>query len=175
MKRPFLRLGVQWLLVVLLLASRSAGFVYAQSPNDATFLATLGELRDATFADKEKIVERLVQSGHPNARVVLTAFLEDRLYFRSEDQKIFLLKSADESSPTVDLIDPVSLQDAGSASIDSLTKIGTNNRLRRILQTTLGPFRVVEQGPSSPLGRSAGDRARLGRSQCGTTPRAERR
>src|ERR1700674_1364788 len=110
MTRSFLRLGVQWLLVVLLLASRSPGPVFAQSPNDAAFLATLGELRDATFADKEKIVDRLVQSGHPNARIVLTAFLEDRLYFRNDDQKVFLVKSADENSPALDLLDPLSLK-----------------------------------------------------------------
>ena len=69
---------------------------YAQSPSDASFLSTLGELRDATFADKEKIVERLSQSGHPSVRAVLTALLEDRLYFRNSDQKIFIVKAADE-------------------------------------------------------------------------------
>ena len=140
MTRSFLRLGVQWLLVVLLLASRSPGRVFAQSPNDAAFLATLGALRDATFADKEKIVDRLVQSGHPNARIVLTAFLEDRLYFRNDDQKVILVKSTDENSPALDLIDPLSLKGAGSAPVDNLTKIGTNNRLRRVLQTTLARF-----------------------------------
>ena len=61
--------------VLLLLASRSAGPVYAQSPSDATFLATLGELRDATFDDKDKIVDQLAQSGHPSVEAVLTAFL----------------------------------------------------------------------------------------------------
>jgi urea transport system permease protein len=151
MTRSFLRLGVQWLLVVLLLASRSAGPVFAQSPNDATFLATLGELRDATFADKEKIVDRLVQSGHPNARIVLTGFLEDRLYFRNDDQKVFLIKSADENSPALDLIDPISLKGAGSASVDNLTKIGTNNRLRRVLQTTLARFGLSSKAPSVRL------------------------
>ena len=66
MKRGLLRAGGQWLLLALLLASRSAGPGYAQSPSDTTFLATLGELRDATFDDKDKIVERLAESGHPN-------------------------------------------------------------------------------------------------------------
>ena len=67
-KKVLLRAGVQWLFLVLLLASRSAVPVYAQSPSDATFLATLGELRDATFDDKDKIVERLAESGHPSVR-----------------------------------------------------------------------------------------------------------
>ena len=71
-------------------------------------------------------------------RAVLTAFLEDRLYFRNNDQKVFVVKSA-EGDP-LNLIDPVSLKDAGSAPADSLTKIGTNNGLRRTLRTTVAHF-----------------------------------
>ena len=51
----------------------------------------------------------------------------------------------EEDSTTLDLIDPLTLKAAGSASVDDLTKIGTNNHLRRVLQTTLARF-----GLSSP-------------------------
>ncbi len=146
MRKSILRLGVQWMIVVLLLASRSAGPAYAQSPSDAAFVATLGELRDASFADKDAIVQKLAQSGHPNVRAVLTALQEDRLYFQNDDQKVFLIKTpvADDAT-SLDEIDPVTLKSAGSASTDNVTKIGTNNHLRRVLQTTLARF-----GLSSP-------------------------
>ena len=49
MMKSILRLGGQWLFVLLLLASRSVGPAYAQLPSDATFLASLGELRDASY------------------------------------------------------------------------------------------------------------------------------
>jgi len=117
--------------------------VRAQSPNDTSFLSTLGELREATYSDKANIVERLSQSGHPSVRAVLTAFLEDRLYYRNDNRKVFIGKSA-EGDP-LDLIDPLSLKAAGSAPADSLTKIGTNNGLRRTLRTTVAHF-----GLSSP-------------------------
>ena len=117
--------------------------VQAQSPNDATFLSTLGELREATYSDKAGIVQRLSQSGHASVRAVLTALLEDRLYFRNSDQKVFIVKSA-ESDP-LNLTDPLTLQDAGSAPADSLSKIGTNNALRRQVRTALARF-----GLSSP-------------------------
>ena len=118
--------GGQWLLMLLLTLG---GVIptHAQSPNDASFLSTLGELREATYADKASIVERLSQGGHPSVRPVLTAFLEDRLYFRNNDQKVFIVKSA-EGDP-FNLIDPLSLKEAGSAPADGLTKIGTNNGL----------------------------------------------
>jgi urea transport system permease protein len=128
--------GGHWL--VMLLALWGIVPVHAQSVNDASFLSTLGELREATYADKESIVERLSKGGHPSVRAVLTALLEDRLYFRNNDQKVFIVKSA-EGDP-FNLIDPLSLKDAGSASADNLTKIGTNNGLRRVLRTTVAHF-----------------------------------
>jgi urea transport system permease protein len=136
--------GGRWLLVLLLAAvvlapARSA---YAQ---DAGFLPTLGELREASFPDKEQIIERLSRSGHPSVRPVLSAFLEDRLFVRASDQKIFIVKSTDDSLTSVALVDPISLKDAGSALRDDLTKIGTNNRLRRVLRIALARF-----GLSSP-------------------------
>src|SRR6267378_1025450 len=125
-------------LFMLLLALWGMGTVQAQSSNDTSFLSMLGELREATYSDKENIVERLSQTGHPSVRVVLTAFLEDRLYFRNRDQKVFIVKSA-EGDPR-NLIDPLSLKDAGSAPEDNLTRIGTNNGLRRTLRTTVAHF-----------------------------------
>jgi urea transport system permease protein len=116
----------------------AAGFVNAQSPADATFLSTLGELREATYSDKEAIVERLGQSNHPSVRAVLTALLEGRLYFRNGDQRVFIVKMAD--TDPFNLIDPISLKDGGTAPADSLTQIGTNNGLRGVLRTALARF-----------------------------------
>jgi len=146
MRKYFLGPGAQWLLAVLLLAMPNVVSLYAQSPSDATFLATLGDLRDASFADKDGIVDRLAQSGHPNVRTVLVALSEDRLYYRNDDMKVFLVKTAaGEETTTLDLIDPLTLKSAGPISVDNLTKIGTNNHLRRVLQTTLARY-----GLSSP-------------------------
>ena len=83
------------------------------------FCRSLGELREATYSDKASIAERLSQTGHPSVRAVLTAFLEDRLYFRNSDQKVFIVKTAD--ADPLNLIDPLSLKNAGSASADSMT------------------------------------------------------
>jgi urea transport system permease protein len=146
MRKSILRLGVQWTIILMLLAGRSAGPAYAQSPSDAAFVATLGELRDASFADKDAIVQKLVESGHPKVRAVLTALQEDRLYFQNDDMKVFLIKTAAADDATsLDEIDPLTLKSVGTISTDNVTKIGTNNHLRRVLQTTLARF-----GLSSP-------------------------
>ena len=126
------------LLLVLLLAPWNTVPAHAQTPKDATFLSTLGELRDAGYSDKEGIIERLGRTGHPSVRAVFTALIEERLYFRNTDQKILIAKSAD--SDPLRLSDPLTLKDAGSAPASSLSQIGTNNALRRVLRMALARF-----------------------------------
>src|SRR5579862_2986559 len=113
----------------------------AQAPNDAAFLATLGELREASYSDKAAIAERLSQTGHPRVREALGALLEGRLYYRNSDQKIFIAKTADEDP--LKLIDPLTLKSAGSASADSMSQIGSNNSLRSALRVTLAHFSLA--------------------------------
>jgi urea transport system permease protein len=139
------------LLLVLLLAPWVPA--YAQTPKDAMFLSTLGELREASYSDKEGIIERLGQTGHPSVRAVLTALIEGRLYFRNTDRRIFIAKSAD--SDPFRLSDPLTLKDAGSAPASSLSQIGTNNALRRVLRMALARFSL-----SSPDAGVRSDAAR---------------
>jgi urea transport system permease protein len=127
---------LSWLLLSAVLFAPHA---LAQSRDDG-FLAALGELSEASFPDKQKIVERLSESGHPSARPVLTALLEDRLYVRPQGQKIFIVKSGDDTLASFELVDPLSLRDAGSSPRDALTKIGTNNSLRKLLKLTVARF-----------------------------------
>src|SRR4051812_12758036 len=140
--------GGQWRFA-LLLTVWGAFWAKAQTPDNAAFLATLGELREASYADKATIVERLSQARHPSAGAALAALLDDRLFFRNTDQKVFLVKSSE--GEQLSLIDPVSLKNAGSAPADSLTKIGTNNGLRRTLRTTVAHFALANPDASVRL------------------------
>ena len=118
-------------------------------PTDFAGLVT--SLRDAGFADKEAIVEQLVASGHASARVVLRAFLEDRLVVRAPDQGVFVATSADETLPAADLLDPVTLKPVGSTPRDALTRIGTNNRLRRVLKGLVARTELANADPAVRL------------------------
>jgi urea transport system permease protein len=135
-------------LVVALLAVVAAPLA---QPGDDGLLTALAELREASFADKEAIVERLAASGHASVRPVLAAFLEGRLYVRQPDQQIVIATSADDSLPTLDLVDPLSLEAVGSAPADTLTKIGTNNRLRRVLRTAVARYALSSPDASVRL------------------------
>jgi urea transport system permease protein len=146
MKR--LATGGQWL-CMLLLALVGAIPGHAQSPKDAGFLSTLGELREASYSDKASIAERLGQSGHPSVRAVLTALLDSRLYYRNSDQKVFIVKSAD--ADPLNLIDPLSLKNAGSAAASDMTQIGTNNGLRSVLRMTVAHYSLSSPDASVRL------------------------
>src|SRR5215470_16425252 len=119
------RLWLVWYAVALL----TVGSAHGQKPDDAGFLSAIGELREASYSDKAAIAQRLTRSGHPRVRAVLTALLEDRFAFKNDDNRAFILKSA-EGDPLV-LIDPLSLKESGTAPGDAVTKAGTKYSLRR--------------------------------------------
>ena len=127
----------------LITASCLAGLAVFAQPSDESFLAALSELKEASFADKEAIAERLIGSGHASARPVLTALLEDRLFSRNQDQRIVIAKSVDQGLASYDLVDPATMQEAGTSGRDELTRIGTNNRLRRVLRSTVARFALA--------------------------------
>jgi urea transport system permease protein len=116
---------------------------------DAAFVSTLGELREAGYSDKAAIAERLIQSRHPAVRSSLTALLEDRLAYRTSDNQIFVLKSADADPAT--LLNPVTQKTAGTAALDGFSKIGSNNALRKTLRTSLARFSLSSSDPAVRL------------------------
>ena len=128
-----------WLLLAVVCFLGLPGSVQAQTDDDG-FRAVVAEFGEANFREKESIAERLIDTGHASARTVLTALLEDRFFFRQEDQQAFIVASTDESLSVYALVDPVSLEDAGSADPDQLSRVITNNRLRRFLRITIARF-----------------------------------
>ncbi|HET9358653.1 MAG TPA: hypothetical protein VFO58_02835, partial [Vicinamibacterales bacterium] len=133
------RRRLAWLLLAACLRAPPT----AAQTADETFRTALAELREASFADKESIADRLIATGHAGTRPVLAALLEDRLFVRQSDQQIVIATSTEETVTAYDLIDPVSLKASGSAAPDQLSKVGTNNRLRRYLRTAIARFALA--------------------------------
>ena len=114
----------------------------AQTADD-TLRSTLAGLGEASYPDKETIVTTLSEAGHTGTRDVLTAFLEDRLYARNADKVVFIVRTAEAVDGQFTLVDVVTGKDAGTAATEDLTLIGTNNRLRRLLRTTVARFALA--------------------------------
>jgi urea transport system permease protein len=124
----------------LLLAVCLLGIPVSAQTDDDSIRAVVAEFSDANFREKESIAARLIETGHTSARAVLTALLDGRLFVRDRDQQPLIVESADESLSQYALVDPVSLEDAGSADPDQLSRVLTNNRLRRVLRTSIARF-----------------------------------
>jgi urea transport system permease protein len=135
--------------LVLLAAATAAAPAAAQSPAEDLGSA-LGRLRGTTFAEKEAAVEQIVATGHRGVLAVLTALLEDRLYERLADQRVVIVRVADEGLP-MELADPVSGQPLGTAPASDLSRIGTNNRLRRFIRTAVARFGLSNGDPAVRL------------------------
>jgi len=139
------------IVVFAVLASLATSTAASAQTADERFRTIVGELRAADFADKEGIVERLVATGHPSTRTVLTALLEGRLYARTADSKVVIATSADDTATSLDLVDPISQKPAGTSAPDALEKISTNNRLRRFVRIAVARFALTSPDASVRL------------------------
>ena len=133
----------------LLVRSAARALPAARRQDGRPSVAALGELREASFADKEAIVERLWRQrprrarGRCSPRCSKTASSSAAPTSRS-----FIAKSADDSLTSLELVDPLTLKPAGiGPPRRRSTKIGTNNRLRRSCKTAVARFDLSSPDP----------------------------
>lgn len=116
------------------------------------FGAAVNALGARSFADKEKAVGALAQTGDPKAVPVLEALERGDLWQRKSDSKVFIGK---EAGAKVELTDPVTGQPAGAEAASGFDKVRVNNALRRTLEATLGSLTLLNPDPA--IRRSAAD------------------
>jgi urea transport system permease protein len=97
----------------------------------------LQALPAADYADKQKLVVQLAATHASEARTVISAMLDGRLYVRSADARILVAAAAGDAAT---LTDPLTGQSAGNADQAGLEKIGSNNQLRKALRGALAQF-----------------------------------
>ncbi|MEW6167096.1 MAG: urea ABC transporter permease subunit UrtB [Pseudomonadota bacterium] len=116
----------------------------AQAADDAPYAEQVAQLATAGFSEKERIVDALLEQRHPQTRALLAAFLDGRLVSRKSDGKVFITREAGDA---VQLIDPVDGRTVGVAAPAALSKIGTNNRLRKKLKGAIALFDLNDANP----------------------------
>ena len=134
-------------LLLFLLIALLAVTARAQEPA-ASFETAVGMLSADNFADKQAAVAAISETGHKNARVVLAALLDDKLQFRTADNKVFI---TDGGEAQLALTDPLTLESAGSAAAEEFTRITTNNSLRKTLRSAVARFALAEPEASLRL------------------------
>jgi urea transport system permease protein len=111
----------------------------------APALTALGTAED--FSAKSAAIDAIVASRHPRAQAAMTALLDGNLYLRAADQRVFVIGEG-EPAPLTDALTGAA---AGTAPADSLTKITTNNSLRRALRGHIALFALSHPDATARL------------------------
>jgi urea transport system permease protein len=131
---------------VFLLLAVGAGTARADTAQG--FAPAVALLAADNFADKQAAVAAITESRHANARVVLAALLDGKLYFRNADQQVFI---TDGGETQLALTDPLNLKSAGTVPAEEFTRITTNNSLRKTLRSAVARFALAEADASLRL------------------------
>ncbi len=97
----------------------------------------LARLPQASFADKRMLIHQLGALSDPRARAVLSAMLQENLYARASDNRLFI---GIELGDNLSLTDPLTGHAAGTVAEASFIPIVIDNQLRTELQVVLAQF-----------------------------------
>jgi urea transport system permease protein len=125
-----------WCTVTSMATIAFAQIAFAQEGTQ-DFAQLLKQLPGASFSEKKELITQLTGLHDARVRGVLTALLEGTLYERSSDDRVFMTQP---DGDELKLIDPLTGGAAGKASPDDLSRITTNNSLRKDLRVALAQF-----------------------------------
>jgi urea transport system permease protein len=136
---------IQVIAAVLLLCCAAAR---AQTP-DESFATAVAALAAPEFAEKSAAITRIAEMRHANGRAVLGTLLDDKLYVRTADNKVFI---TDGGEAALALTDPLTLKPAGSGAPEDFSRITTNNSLRKSLRAAIAAYALADPDAAVRLG-----------------------
>src|SRR5262245_48172952 len=98
-----------------------------------------------SFDDTIEGINALAQSGHPLAEKVIVALQDGRLLFSAEEKRVFFKDEGDR------LFEATSGSPATGSPPADLSQVRLNNRLRRIIEATLGGLTLLAPDPAKRL------------------------
>src|SRR5215470_8732244 len=98
-----------------------------------------------SFDETIEGINAVAQSGHPLAEKVIVALQSGRLLFSAEQKRVFFKDEADR------LFDAASGSPAAGSPPADLSPVRLNNRLRRIIEATLGGLTLMAPDPAKRL------------------------
>ncbi len=126
-----------------LIAVAAALFIglVAAAAQAQTYETALARLAADSYADTEAGINAVAASGHPLAADVIAALQAGRLFFRSDDNKIYLRDKSDR------LLDAVTGSPAVGDAPAGLKPVRLNNRIRRAIEAALGSLTLLAPDP----------------------------
>lgn len=97
-----------------------------------------------SYSKKIEVVQKLVQTGEPDAAIILQALLDGKLFFTAKERAPVL---AQKSNNDYALSDPFTNEQLGTVQKIGLKKIRINNRVRQILKAGLARLNLSHPDP----------------------------
>ncbi|MCP5015108.1 MAG: hypothetical protein GY938_07465, partial [Ketobacter sp.] len=91
-------------------------------------------LKSKSFSDKSRAIDELANDGGSQARKILAALLESRLYHIKKDKRLVI---ANKQGREFQLTDALSEEALGTVSKRKIKRISLNNRLRSRIRSAL--------------------------------------
>lgn len=107
-------------------------------------------LSDANFREKEKIIRQLGQLDDERSRSLFTAFLEGRLFYRKNGSKQVIIAELHDGNYRI--TDILSGKMMGEVSKREIKKIRVNNKLRRVLRSSIAHLDLNAKDPEVRIG-----------------------
>ncbi|WP_416896123.1 MAG: urea ABC transporter permease subunit UrtB [Minwuia sp.] len=108
------------------------------------------KLNTKDYAAMEQTVAEIAATGDERAAGVLRALGDGDLYYRKDDDKVFIARDADSGT---DLLDPLTREFVENVGRRDARRIGINNSLRRAIRGALGALTL--QSPEPRVRRAA--------------------
>ncbi len=134
---------------ILFLLSLFPIFISPASADEAALRTIVAKLATTkNFQETEAIVRELAATGDPAVERPLAALAEGDLYIRKADSAVFIGK---EAGASVNLADPLTGAEAGTAAKADVVKVKVNNSLRRTIREVLGGLTLGSPDPAARL------------------------
>ena len=117
----------------------------AVAGDDGALASELDVLALAKLSKMPAQIDILAELDDPRVPAILQALLDGNLYKRKTDKKLFYATSGPDR--TLELIDPLGVESASSASSGGYKKLAVNNRMRTQLRNTISRLNLTADDP----------------------------
>jgi urea transport system permease protein len=119
-------------------------------PEEApTFENLLNQFKEGDFNQKMEVIKKITLLNDKRARLVFESLVNDRLFYSKDvNQRVY---SGETTSNGYRVIDVINGQMSGEVNQDSVSKIKVNNRLRKMLRTSLAQLDMSVKDPAIRL------------------------
>ncbi|MFK8027910.1 MAG: urea ABC transporter permease subunit UrtB [Gammaproteobacteria bacterium] len=132
------------LLLLFLLISTSFADAIDEGNTVLSFPELVANLTTKKFDEKAILINKIQQSEHPRSLTILAKLLDGRIYYKKDDKTVVI---AEITKKTASIINASTGEPLGQTTKKKLKKVGINNKLRRVLNSSIAQLSLNNEDP----------------------------